>query len=92
MPLVDLSILDGILCESHERTVANDNCVSFEGMALQIPAQSHRPTYRKMHMSVKRHLDGALSICHGPRKLSQYDKHGPLTQHKTSKKGRVKVA
>jgi hypothetical protein len=29
--------LGDILCESHERTVGNDNCVSFEGIKLQIP-------------------------------------------------------
>ena len=62
MPLVDPGLLDGVLCESRERTVANDNCVSFGGMALQIP----RPTHHKVRVSVKRHLDGALSIWHGP--------------------------
>ena len=30
--------LNDILGEYHERTVGNDNCVSFEGMKLQIPA------------------------------------------------------
>ena len=30
--------LDDILCERFERTVGNDNCVSFESIKLQIPA------------------------------------------------------
>ena len=35
----DLHVLDDILCEHHERTVRKDNCVSFEGVLLQIPEE-----------------------------------------------------
>lgn len=74
--LVDPTMLDGTLCESHERMVQNDNCVSFNGLALQIPAQPHRPTYRKMRVTVKRDLVGGLSIWHGPRKLAEFHPDG----------------
>jgi hypothetical protein len=37
VPFLSGSLPD-ILCEQHERTVGNDNCVSFEGLILQIPA------------------------------------------------------
>ena len=47
LPVVDPGLLDGVLCESHERTVTNDNCVSFAGMTLQIPAQPHWPAKSK---------------------------------------------
>ena len=72
VPLVDPAVLDGVLCETHDRVVGNDNCVSFEGMAPQIPAQRHRPTCRKVRVQVKRHLNGELSIWHGPRPLARY--------------------
>jgi len=34
--------LDDFLCEAFERVVGKDNCVAFEGMALQIPKDRHR--------------------------------------------------
>lgn len=39
--------LDDILCEQFERTVGHDNCVRFEGLALQIPADRYRCHYVK---------------------------------------------
>ncbi len=85
VPLVDPTMLDGVLCESHERVVANDNCVSFEGTALQIPAQPHHPTYRKMRVTVKRDPVGGLSIWHGPRKLAEFHPDGkPKAAEKTA--------
>ena len=76
VPLIDPGLLDGVLCESHERTVTNDNCVSFEGMTLQIPAQPHRPTYRKVRVQVKRNPNGELSVWHGPRTLARHAPDG----------------
>jgi len=38
--------LDDILCEQVDRTVGKDNCVSFEGITLQIPSNRHRCHYR----------------------------------------------
>ncbi|WP_437558136.1 hypothetical protein [Acidithiobacillus sulfuriphilus] len=54
--------LDDILCERFERTVGNDNCVSFEGMKLQIQADRHRCHYVKGKVAVLRRTDGALAI------------------------------
>ncbi len=34
--------LGDILCERFERTVGNDNCVRFDALSLQIPADRHR--------------------------------------------------
>lgn len=78
VPLVDASLLDGALCESHDRVVGNDNCVSFEGLALQIPPRPERPTYRRMRVAVKRDLWGGLSLWHGPRRLASYHPNGTL--------------
>ena len=74
----DCEVLDDILCEYHERVVGNDNCVSFEGRVLQIPPLRHRYHYIKAKVQVRRHLDGALSIRHGPRRLACYDAQGRM--------------
>ncbi len=41
VPFIGPELAD-ILCEHHERTVGRDNCVSFEGKRLQIPARHSR--------------------------------------------------
>lgn len=68
--------LGDILCERFERTVGNDNCVSFESMKLQIPADRYRCHYVKAKVTVLRRIDGTLAILHGPRKLADYDQTG----------------
>ena len=70
--------LDDILCEQHSRTVGRDNCVSFEGLPLQIPANDYRCNYIKVRVRVHRYLDGTLAIFHGPCKLATYDQQGEL--------------
>lgn len=70
--------LDDILCERFERTVGHDNCVSFETLKLQIPADRHRCHYVKAKVNVLRHSDGSLSLLHGPRCLARYDAKGTL--------------
>ena len=70
--------LDDILCEQHDRTVGNDNCVSFEGIKLQIPPDKYRCHYIRAKVSVHRYNDGSLGIFHGPRKLATYDPTGNL--------------
>jgi hypothetical protein len=70
--------LDDILGERFERQVGADNCVSFEGMKLQIPADRHRCHYVKVKVAVLRRIDGTLAIFHGPRKLADYEPDGRL--------------
>lgn len=70
--------LDDILCEHYERTVGSDNCVSFEGLTLQIPPSLHRCHYIRVKVQVHRYLDGSLAILHGPRALAHYDATGRL--------------
>jgi len=81
--------LGDILCEHYERTVTADNCVCFEGLTLQIPADQYRCHYVRVKVRVHRYTDGTLSIFHGPRKLADYDKQGNLkevTKKKTRRK------
>ncbi len=70
--------LDDILSEHYERTVTADNCVSFEGRTLQIPADKYRCHYVKVKVRVHRYADGSLAVFHGPRKLADYDTQGKL--------------
>ena len=75
MPFLSGSLPD-ILCEQHERTVGNDNCVSFEGLSLQLPADELRYHYARTRVRVHRYVDDTLGVFHGPRKLAGYDAKG----------------
>ena len=77
VPFISGSLPD-VLCEHHERSVGNDNCVSFEGMSLQIPADEYRYHYARTRVRVHRYVDGTLALLHGPRKLASYDAKGQL--------------
>lgn len=68
--------LDDVLCEQFERTVGKDNCVSFENLKLQIPADRARHHYVKVKVRVIRHPDGRLALFHGPRLLARYGPEG----------------
>jgi len=74
--------LDDILCEQHERTVSADNCVSFDRMVLQIPANRYRCHYVRVIVRIHRYIDGSLAIFHGPRKLADYNPRGKLKEMK----------
>ena len=72
--------LEDVLCEQFERTVGNDNCVRFEGLTLQIPADRHRCHYVKARVRLNRYASGALAVFHGPRGLAYFTPDGrPIT-------------
>lgn len=68
--------LENILCEHYERIVGTDNCVRFEGLILQIPADRHRCHYVKARVRVNRYASGALALYHGPRGLAYFTPDG----------------
>jgi hypothetical protein len=72
--------LKDILCEQHERTVGNDNCITFGKLTLQIPGDRERHHYVKTRVRVHRYVDGTLAVFHGPRKLAAYDEYGKCAQ------------
>jgi len=73
--------LDDILCEQYERVVGADNCVRFENLSLQIPADRHRCNYVKTRVRVNRYANGALALFHGPRGLAYFTPQGiPITE------------
>ncbi len=75
VPWIDGNI-DDVLCEKHERTVGKNNCVSFEGLTLQIPKDQYRCHYVKAKVRIHRYVNGQLAVFHGPRKLASYDAKG----------------
>ena len=70
--------LDRILALEHERVVGNDNCVQFGKRRLQIPKASWRYSFAKCRVKVYEHLDGSLSLGHGPHTLGRYEADGAL--------------
>ncbi len=76
VPVLNVPLTD-ILCLQEERTVRPDNCVSYQGKVLQIPADQHRHHYVKARVKVHEYEDG-LAIFYGPRNLARYDLEGEL--------------
>lgn len=83
VPLLGLN-LDDILCEHYQRTVAKDNCISFEGKRLQIPPCEYRMHYSKVKVSVHKHINGNITVFHGPRCIACFNQKGELTQQKVA--------
>lgn len=77
VPVLNVPLKD-ILCLQTTRTVRPDNCVSYNGMALQIPEDRHRHHYVKAKVEVHEYEDGNYAIFYGPRKLADYDHDGSL--------------
>lgn len=68
--------LADILCEHHERTVGQDNCIRFDGLILQLPSDTYRCHYVKAKVRVLRYASGAIAIFHGPRGLAYFTPDG----------------
>jgi transposase len=93
VPLGDVD-LEQILCEEDDRLVALDNTVTFDGVRVQLPKQPGRPTCAGWRVTVRRHLDGALTVWRGPGCLGRYDAAGaPLAASlERAPTGRFRVA
>jgi hypothetical protein len=65
-----------ILCHEDERTVAQDNTVTLEGVRLQIDKQPGRRTCAGLRVLVRRHLDGLHCVWFGARCFGHYDACG----------------
>jgi transposase len=70
--------LDRICALHHERVVGNDNCVQFGRRRFQVPQAAWRYSFARCRVKVYEHLDGTLSIGHGPHTLGHYDAQGRL--------------
>jgi transposase len=73
--------LERIFSLQFERSVNRDNTVSFQNLSLQIERVRWRATLAGYAVMVHQHLDGTLSLTHGPHCLGRYDATGaPLTK------------
>src|SRR5712691_1028152 len=68
--------LEDVLCIQESRQVGRDNCVVWNGIALQIPPQRHRHHYVKATVRVHGYPDGQLAIFDGPSCLARFDATG----------------
>src|SRR6202051_281062 len=65
--------LERIFSLQFERSVNRDNTVSFQNLSLQIERVRWRGTLAGCQVVVHQHLDGTLSLTHGPHCLGRYD-------------------
>jgi len=76
MPLPQGLELKQILCWKEERTVANNNTISFRGVPYQIPPSSYRTSWTKCKVAVHLCLDGSLHIFHKGQRIVYFRKTG----------------
>ena len=68
--------LDLIFALQFERTVNRDNTVSFQNLQLQIERVQWRGTLAGCNVMVHQHLDGTISLSHGPHRMGRYSPQG----------------
>ena len=69
--------LANILCIQEERVVGADNCVRYQGRALQIPEHTHRRHFVRANVRVHDYADGGLAIFSGPREIARFAAPSP---------------
>jgi transposase len=65
--------LDRALCFKQQRTVANDNTVTFVGVVFQIPKKSPYRSYAQKKIHVHVGLDGAVEFFYKTEKIAAFD-------------------
>jgi hypothetical protein len=68
--------LDLVFSLQFERTVNRDNTVSFQNLQLQIERVNWRATLAGCNVLIHQHLDGSISLTHGPHRLGRFTAHG----------------
>jgi transposase len=76
--------LERIFSLQFERSVNRDNTVSFQNLSLQIERVRWRATLAGCQVVVHQHLNGTLSLTHGPHCLGRYDAGGAPLPAKAS--------
>jgi hypothetical protein len=59
-----------------ERAVNRDNTVSFQNHSLQLERVGWKATLAGCQVTVHQHLDGTLSLTHGPHRLGRFNAQG----------------
>lgn len=76
IPLPEGCDLTQILCWKEERTVANDNTISFQGKSFQIPKSSLRSTWAKCKVAVHLCLNGSIHVFHKHERIAYFKNTG----------------
>jgi transposase len=76
--------LERVFSLQFERSVNRDNTVSFQNLSLQIERVRWRATLAGCQVLVHQHLNGSLSLTHGPHCLGRYDSAGTPLPAKAS--------
>ena len=75
-PVLSMGVVDDILCGHHSRMVGRDNCVQFDGLALQVARIRGVRSFAGAKVTVRRHLNGFISVGHGHMTLGEYAPNG----------------
>jgi len=65
-----------VFCLRYERTVGNDNTISFGGLHLPIPPGSRRRHYARAKVTLLMQLDGQLDVYYQEERIASYT-HAP---------------
>ena len=76
IPLPEGCDLKQILCWKEERTVSNDNTISFQGRSYQIPKSPLRSTWAKAKVAVHLCLDGSLHLFYKQERIAYFKQTG----------------
>lgn len=81
--------LDQVMSEQHERVVAADNTVSFEGVQLQLPkGTGTRSHFARCSVLVHRLVDDSLMVSYLGQTLARYTVEGEILIPKKAAKRR----
>ena len=72
IPVPDTVKIDRVFCFKHERTVNNDNTISFNNRIFQIGPTELRISFVKCKVTVYEHIDSSITVGYGPHILGYY--------------------
>ena len=90
-PIVGMDI-SKILCIQRERTVRNDNTVSYQGKVLQIKANEYRHHFVKAKVQINQYPDGSMALFYGSLCIGEYQADGRAKEPEEGKKQNKKAA
>lgn len=64
---------DDLFCFRYQRTVRNDNTISFDNAVLQIPPGEYRTHYAKARVELRQHLDCALTVHYLGNQIARFE-------------------
>ena len=70
---VNAQQIEQALCFKEQRTVANDNTVTFDGVIFQIPKKSSHRSYSHKRIDVHVLLDGSVEFFYKQEKIATFD-------------------